>query len=77
MLMVSPLKVPVVRVTGARGALCAGLVDGFVRGLDMVEAVRRAAAFRAAYVSHKDYSDIKLEDFLELIPKVEISSIPL
>ena len=75
--MASPLKVPVLRVTGARGALCAGLVDGFVRGLDLVEIARRAAAFRAAYISNKDYSTIQPEHILELIPKVEIRSIPM
>lgn len=77
MVMASPLKVPVRRVTGARGALCAGLVDGFVRGLDLVEIARRAAAFRAVYISNKDYSTIRQEDFLDLIPKVEIRSIPM
>ena len=77
MVMASPLKVPVCRVTGARGALCAGLVDGFVRGLDLVEIARRAAAYRAAYISNKDYTTINQEDFLELIPRVEIRSIPM
>ncbi len=77
MVMASPLKVPVCRVTGARGALCAGLVDGFVRGLDLVEIARRAAAYRAAYISNKDYTTISQEDFLELIPRVEIRSIPM
>ena len=77
MVMASPLKVPVVRVTGARGAMCAGLVDGFVRGLDLVEIARRASAFRASYVSSKDYDTIRHEDFLELMPKVEIRSIPM
>lgn len=77
MVMASPLKVPVVRVTGARSALCAGLVDGFVRGLDLVEIARRASAFRASYVSNKDYDAIRKEDFLELMPKVEIRAIPL
>ena len=77
MVMASPLKVPVVRVTGARGAMCAGLVDGFVRGLDLVEIARRASAFRAAYVSNKDYDTIQPEDFEELLPKVEIRSIPM
>lgn len=75
--MASPIKVPVLRVTGARGALCAGLVDGFVRGLDLVEIARRAAAFRAAYISSKDYTTIQQEYFLELIPRVEIRSIPM
>ena len=77
MVMASPIKVPVLRVTGARGALCAGLVDGFVRGLDLVEIARRAAAFRAAYISSKDYTTIQQEYFLELIPRVEIRSIPM
>ncbi len=77
MVMAAPLKVPVVRVTGARSALCAGLVDGFVKGLDLVEIARRASAFRASYVSNKDYSTIREEEFLELIPKVEIRSIPM
>ena len=77
MVMASPIKVPVLRVTGARGALCAGLVDGFVRGLDLVEIARLAAAFRAAYISNKDYSTIQHEHILELIPKVEIRSIPM
>lgn len=77
MLMVSPLKVPMVRVTGAREAFLAGLVDGFVKGLPLVEIASRAAAFRAAYVSHKDYSDIQPEELLELISKVEIRSIPM
>lgn len=77
MVMASPIKVPVRRVTGARGALCAGLVDGFERGLDLVEIARRAAAFRAAYISNEDYTTIRQEDFLELIPRVEIRSIPM
>ena len=77
MVMASPIKVPVRRVTGARGALCAGLVDGFVSGLDLVEIARRAAAFRAVYISNTDYSTIRQEDFLDLIPKVEIHSIPM
>jgi len=77
MVMASPLKVPVVRVTGARGAMCAGLVDGFVRELPLVEIARRASAFRASYVSNKDYTAINLKDFQELIPKVEIRSIPM
>lgn len=77
MVMASPIKVPVLRVTGARGALCAGLVDGFVRGLDLVEIARRAAAFRAAYISSKDYTTIQQEYFLELIPRVEIRSVPM
>ena len=75
--MVSPLKVPVMRVTGARSAFCAGLVDGFARGLDLVEIARRASAFRATYVSHLDYDNIQQEDFMELLPKVEIRSIPM
>ena len=77
MVMVSPLKVPVMRVTGARSAFCAGLVDGFARGLDLVEIARRASAFRATYVSHLDYDNIQQEDFMELLPKVEIRSIPM
>jgi 1-phosphofructokinase family hexose kinase len=77
MVMASPLKVPVVRVTGARGAMCAGLVDGFVRELPLVEIARRASALCASYVSNKDYTAINLEDFQELIPKVEIRSIPM
>jgi len=77
MVMASPLKVPVLRVTGARGALCAGLVDGFVSGLDLVEITRRAAAFRAVYISNEDYSTIPQEEFLDLIHKVEIHSIPM
>ena len=77
MVMASPIKVPVLRVTGARGALCAGLVDGFVRGLDLVEIARRAAAFRATYISNKDYSTIQRDHILEFIPKVEIRSIPM
>ncbi len=77
MVMASPLKVPVRRVTGARGALCAGLVDGFVSGLDLVEITRRAAAFRAAYISNKDYSTIPPEEFQNLIHRVEINSIPM
>jgi 1-phosphofructokinase family hexose kinase len=77
MVMASPLKVPVRRVTGARGALCAGLVDGFVSRLDLVEITRRAVAFRAAYISNKDYSTIPPEEFLDLIHKVEIHSIPM
>lgn len=77
MVMASPLKVPIMRVTGARGALCAGFVDGFVRELDLVEIARRAAAFRAVYVSNKDYNTIQSEEFEDLIPKVEIRSIPM
>ena len=77
MVMASPLKVPVRRVTGARGALCAGLVDGFVSRLDLVEITRRAAAFRAAYISNKDYSTIPPEEFQNLIHRVEINSIPM
>lgn len=77
MVMASPLKVPIRRVTGARGALCAGIVDGFVRQLPLIEITRRAAAFRAAYVCNKDYSTIREEDFLGLIPRVEIDSIPM
>jgi len=77
MVMASPLKVPVRRVTGARGALCAGLVDGFISGLDLVEITRRAAAFRAAYISSKDYSTIPPEEFQNLIHRVEINSIPM
>ena len=74
MVMASPLKVPLCRVTGARGALLAGFVDGFVRQLPLDEITRRAAAFRAAYISNKDYSTIQCEKFMELIPKVEIHS---
>ena len=77
MVMASPLKVPLCRVTGARGALLAGFVDGFVRQLPLEEIARRAAAFRAAYISNKDYSTIQRENFMELIPKVEIRSIPI
>ena len=77
MVMVSPLKVPVMRVTGARSAFCAGLVDGFVRGLPLVEIAKRATAFRAAYMSSKDYDTIQPEDLEELIHKVEIRSIPM
>lgn len=77
MVMASPLKVPVVRVTGMRCALCAGLVDGFVRGLPLVEIAKRATAFRAAYMSSKDYDTIQPEDLEELIHKVEIRSIPM
>ena len=77
MVMASPLKVPLCRVTGARGALLAGFVDGFVRQLPLDEIARRAAAFRAAYISNKDYSTIQRENFMELIPKVEIRSIPI
>lgn len=77
MVMASPIKVPIRRVTGARGALCAGIVDGFVRQLPLIEITRRAAAFRAAYICNKDYTTICQEDFLELIPKVEIDSIPM
>lgn len=77
MVMASPLKVPVVRVTGARSALCAGLVDGFVRGLPLIDITKRAAAFRAAYTSNKDYDTIQPEEFEELIHKVEIRSIPM
>jgi 1-phosphofructokinase family hexose kinase len=77
MVMASPIKVPILRVTGARGALCAGIVDGFVRQLPLVEITRRAAAFRAAYICNKDYSTIRQEDFLGLIPRVEIDSIPM
>jgi len=77
MVMASPLNVPVHRVTGARGALCAGLVDGFVSRLDLVEITRRAAAFRAAYISNKDYSTIPPQEFLDLIHRVEINSIPM
>ena len=75
MVMASLLKVPLYRVTGARSALLAGFVDGFVRQLPLVEITRRAAAFRAAYISNKDYSPLQYENFLELIPKVEIRSI--
>lgn len=77
MVMASPLKVTIRRVTGARGALCAGIVDGFVRQLPLVEITRRAAAFRAAYICSKDYSTIRQEDFLGLIHRVEIDSIPM
>jgi 1-phosphofructokinase family hexose kinase len=77
MTMVSPIKVPVVRVTGTRGALLAGLVDGFVRERPLEEIARHATAFRAAYISHKDYSAIQREEFLDLIPKIEIRSIPM
>lgn len=77
MVMASPLKVPVLRVTGARGALCAGIVDGFVRKLPLTEIATRAAAFRAAYISNKDYSTISEENFMDLIPKIEIRSIPI
>ena len=77
MVMTSPIKVPVLRVTGARGALCAGIVDGFVRKLPLAEIATRAAAFRAAYISNQDYSAIRKEDFLDLIQKVETRSIPM
>lgn len=77
MVMASPLKVPVLRVTGARGALCAGIVGGFVRELPLAEIATRAAAFRAAYISNKDYSTISEENFMDLIPKIEIRSIPI
>ena len=77
MVMVSPLKVPVMRVTGARSAFCAGLVDGFVRGLPLVEIAKRATAFRAAYMSSKDYDAIQPEVFEELMHKLEIRSIPM
>ena len=77
MVMASPLKVPVVRVTGMRCALCAGLVDGFVRGLPLVEIAKRATAFRAAYMSSKDYDTIQPEVFEELMHKLEIRSIPM
>lgn len=77
MVMASPLKVPVLRVTGARGALLAGLIDGFVKQLPLVEITRRATAFRSAYISNKDYSTIQREYFQELIPRVEIRSIPM
>ena len=77
MVMASPLKVPVVRVTGARSALCAGLINGFVERLDLEEIARRASAFRAAYVSHKDYDANLPEDLKELMPRVEMRSIPM
>lgn len=77
MVMASPPKVPLCRVTGARGALLAGFVDGFVRQLPLDEITRHAAAFRAAYISNKDYSTIQNENFMELIPKVEINSTPI
>ncbi len=77
MVMASPVKVPVRNVTGAGDALMAGLVDGFVTYQPLVEIARQASAFRATWVSHRDYTTIRREDYLELLPKVEVRAIPL
>ena len=77
MVMASPLIVPVVRVTGGRSALCAGLLDGFAKGLPLVEIARYAMAFRGAYVSNKDFYSGGPVDFQDLIHMVEIRAIPI
>ena len=77
MVMASPLKVPLVRVTGGRSALCAGLLDGFAKGLPLVEIARYAMAFRGAYVSNKDFYSGGPVDFQDLIHMVEIRAIPI
>lgn len=74
MVMVSPLKVPVIRVTGRRSALCAGLVDGFAKGLPLEEIASHAMAFSAAYASSKGYDAIKPSDIEDLLSRVETRS---